>query len=651
MQFLKISSFLLALCISAPCFGQISGRPGGHGLTRGGYTGFPPPTPPPGNCADFDYCPASYTAARAQTCSVGETALITDPNGEDGSWDCVVNSQAWRSGPVRDDGGINLATGTAGNTWKRDFAHTEGDPIELNWYEWIADHARIDTFYNNLISDMGNIYTKMPSSVVTLDTLNWQDGYDFGNTAQQFYMLESNQKVNIVHTGATESVTMFLVDNYTHVKIGGVNFNMKFHGKHPGASCAYPLSGTQTCGEQLSETISTPTDGAARGLITLDQRSTNGVLVDIRADAKDCDSYCVYSIGGGDASSQRTQNVHIEGFYDNGGLSVNGGVVHAFTSLTATDPHAAGQGWLGTTYPSNNGCTSNYEKNKAMVRVHDADTWRGDLVLRYGWAKWFSVDVDSVGRPNDRFDIQYDSLGWTGPSAAIPGEQVATAGCVMQGGKPDPWFQAGATAAPTRFMRITEQAGSNFALNDEIRMVATSSAKSWTTCCTDIEFNGMQGPLSMRVEGNTDTVRDHIVRGGATANTGVLEQIGMDYTVAGGEWCNIEIANSDIRGRPPTTNTIQDLTVSAGAGCYIEFKHTPTGTTTIDNITFNGSARAVIQMDASGSYTVDVPSDGKLTAPSGSTITNPGGGATLVCSGNTQSLPYTFDGATDDCED
>ncbi len=590
-----------------------------------------PPYDPPVEAPD------TYTNMRATACTVGEEAELTDAVAG-GTFRCTANANALRT-PYFDDGGIQISSATAGNHWKRLFAHTEAVPIEMDWYEWVADQARIDTFFANLINDFSNLYIKAPTTAVPLDTLTWSaQVMTASNAINTFVLLESDQAIDIVTSGAATAKVAFGIAEYETVKIGGDLLNLRWVGQHPGADCAYPLPADTKCSDPPDQFLN---GSEVRGVVSF--RQTNGADTLIwKANGLDCDDHCIDHSG---SNGAKTHYATIVGTFDNAGVRINSAVSKLLDiNITLTDPHARGQGWDGTAYPNNQDCgtggAGSDEKGSGLW-TQRVDSLTGSLTLRYGGQRWFQQGVDYIGKStSDRFAIEYDSLGWTGPGSLTPGTQVDTDGCRMQGGKADGAGDELGGRQTTRFMSITEQVGSSFARDYSFLMEATGVS---LTCCYDIEASGMQAQMLIGEENAGEHVDEIILRGGAAANTGPLTLVSDSLTVIGGTWDDINIGTEVNTSGP---HLIQNATLTG----VIDFIGVPDEVVTLDNITFSGGVRAVVTMDAGGSYEVQIPATGKLSAASGSTITNTGGGATLRCSGNVQSLPYTFDGTTDDCE-
>ena len=639
---MRIFSLIFCLALAVSVQAQ-TGRPAA-------MRGVPKYQDPP-----FDHDLASYTAARGQTCVVGESALIGDDYGVDAAYDCVADASSWRSG-VQDDGLLAIDSNTAGNIWKLDIAHSPSDPIDLTRWEPLVQNALIDTLIINLATDLGSdLYVRVPNvGTSSVDTLTW-DYANLTTNLTTFYLLENDAAFVIDHVAVPTTLgNMLKMDDYITVKIGGPNNYLTFSGNHSGV-----LGGIVNNGWAGQ---------VGRYLMWFDQGTANGVLLDIRANFHDADGFGINVTGGAYGASDRTTTGYFSGDHLNSGLQLNTGLKNIYLDPTSlyTDPYGVSLGWTGAAdgkiYPTAS------EKSRCLW-AQNMDELTGGVIFQYGDCSWYMFMVEKLGTSeSDPFVVKLRDMWISGPQNDYPGVEIHyqnvtadTAFSRLGGGKWDPLGDRNGTnkTVPEQFIRqIYDYAGSTYSTSyatvhsaldgDGIfgktlvnEMTVDAANTEWQNRNINIQLWDVPGTVAQ--DGTTigNNPNDGSVYIGNVSYTNYGE-VRLNYadTVRTGVWARFRIQGQDNQAAADG-NVIRNLTVYDD----IDVRE---GSNTLEGVTFSVDAsQSVMDIDAGATITVPSGAGNGLTGTYYATRTlQITGAGDLYCagSGTPVSLPYTFAG-------
>lgn len=647
-----IFSFLLLFCIDA--FAQTAGISRNSG-SRGRANNYVP-DPPPDGCIGFNYTDTDYIGARAQSGSAGETLCISDTRLA-GGFDYFA-SDPYGQG----DDSTLVITASGGGFWVRDFAHSVGDPIKLDWLETISNNRNMTYWFTKMASGIGSpgsLYLTAPSSnasgVDTLlsDRIQWSTTYGITN----FRYNESDKatvvKFSVAYGGGVtdaESI-MWEFDNYVTVVIGGTSLNVTLLGNRSDVWGQYGEGGSR--------------QDASGGIVDLYQGTTNGTLVDVRANIKNAAFTCINHAGGNN-TAWRTTQMNIAGECDSGTIRINKGVKKLWmdsTNVVISDPYAHGLGWTGV---GSTGSSTLYVKNRG-VWLQQLDEVKGGFTLKYGWSHWYVDRTLAAGTSKtDPIYVRYKDIGYTGPTARTG----YTAGVAPT---PTPFSQAGKFDGHDkadegdgyglkfwRFETIAGDYGDDMGnLNGTTWNFATSNGNgvlASTYVYMEIgnhNASSKQNAIYQRTNSNPDTDPDlqidvgdivccSFIKGIAgMSNTGWI-MINDSDTLDSGTWGSVLVVQGEYKGTETVINggardiLIRDLTVTG------EIDVDPNSSNiVVEGVTFSASSQAVMTIGSGADVTVPTGAGNGLTSSgSGATITGTG---SLTCNGSGVSLPYDFD--------
>jgi hypothetical protein len=282
------------------------------------------------------------------------------------------------------------------------------------------------------------------------------------------------------------------------------------------------------------------------------------------------------------------------------------------------------------------------------------------MTTEYGLMNWVQRYADQVGTSvSEPYIVRIKDWGISGPGTAFPaGVRVKkTAEANFFKGDPHDRGTEGVLRRFVRLQRLPDTYGSgpsaasgagcadsfsdgvsNFArlensTNRPNRDWHVEFSGDWRSFAQSGTFNRGQlfyfGWDSGEIYGNT-------LR--AASGTTIADTITLHdrNTVTGpGTFATLVVADHSANA-PGANSSITNTNVSGSVTINAN-----TESTTISNVNFTGSARAVITIGSSADATVD-----DLCVPNGSTITGTG---TLTYEGGSQSLPYTIPNGTNNC--
>lgn len=590
---------------------------------------------------------ASYGELRSTPCQTGAAATITTGRFA-GTFTCRSRSNPLRSSDF-DDGGLQFLSGTQSNFWIRDFGHSEADPIDLGWYEWISEGARVDTLIKNLAGDFGgDLFVRSPD-VASVNKLNWPSWIDLtGDITGQFKFLQSSklviyQKLTVSSTAYQDSVAFLSIDSGDDLYIGGPHpIKMEFRGHD---NFDRPQHSPST------ETTSRPGMADALSFYGCGEEPGSHRSVEVRVNVTQPLGGSIGVGNSGCGNSVDWDNVTFAGRVESAFRMNNGFTNGHLDSLIVEDPWGLLYGFDGTAYPDNNDRTMGY-KQGGTSRVQKGSKVTGKMVMARG-SKFFMASMDQVGNSqSDPFIVEYKDNCWSG--ADLPGSYESNTRIDWDGFRQDTWKMDGIGSTGRYWFRVYRNADDALGMSCKDGTFNLEASKDGNTIRNNtgvyIEAGNLQPGAHSGDRLTIDTwqgdggittedvnERHTIVGLAGMPNLGEVRMVDQ-VTLHSGVFEDITIEKASAgQGRD---NTVRDVTLTGA----IDINGGIAGTT-LRNVTWSGQRREVVNISSGADVTV--PSDGKLTAPAGSTI---GGSGTLICSGRSQSLPYTFDGVTDDCE-
>ena len=459
--------------------------------------------------------------------------------------------------------------------------------------------------------------------------------------------------------------------NYSYIKLGGPAQSITLIGTHPGLGDG----ASRMCG-------TTPAYVQDINAGLLDFRVTDGsrpVLADVRLNTMNSEAYSIYFNGaqGVGASSGRAQQVNIAGLHWNTtGIFVHGGVQSVWFDPDRTvisDPYVRNMGWDGAISGTANGrqvgCfDSSRSRGRQNSGPYYVDRMTGGVTLEYGYISFAPRVVKEVGSSaTSPFVVRVKDWGTSGPGTGYPAGVMVKKGwqSILTKGDPHPAY---GNNKPFRFIKyvslpskygqglyggeLSKCASGNSTNNNYpdaddnlIRFEANDNVGEnfgW-----DVSFEGdwntqwRRGSLialAWEPWSASDRSYGHVLRAlkdmefkdtiylhdtNTATGPGLFSNIGIRpecVYAAGGTPCS----KGAIAAK---ANAIQDTNVSGAVTISAS-----SGTTTISNVNFTGSARDVISVGAGS-----VVAASSLCAPPNSRIVGTG---TATYDGASVALPY-----------
>lgn len=653
----------IALLLPLTANAQVGGAAGGSKGRANKYI----PDPPPGG--DFNYSVANHQAIRALTgTSPGETLETTDAR-YIGSWD-AVGADPCSNG----DDSTWVVQDASGTWWRRDFAHTEGDPINMRWYEKLANNFNITHWLTTMSNCFGSTLHIKVGKVSGVDTLK----HNFINWTTEgistFTFLEDDGIINLVYTGVGDTYRAWRWTSFSSIKIGGPNEYIRFLGNHPGI--AYMNNSQGDAAENAGHIQATGPSGAS--------------FFEFEGHVYNAQGRGIYVSGSGGptCSGSCVSTVNISGLVQNGGIHTSDIVTLTF-DVTVSDPWDVGGAWDGFNNGSNIGCmadasgNSKEQRSRSINMIRNKNV-RGYIERLYGQAAPFFSLVENIGVSiNDPLVIETSNFGRSGPNSITgktSGVWVHKGPNNMGWGKGDDMPTYGHTQADFRFLKLTtgtnnygwgayagnitdcggsgnEGINNNTSQSHAFWAEASGNAPGYKTAYFHVTLDASLKALSdiqshddnwidlhtvgYAVSGDEswghvlvvpDTLRDHDIN------------IGHEVTVDGqGTGQVVDIVFREASPDPIADNTVRDITITGqikwGSGTY-------GAGNTWEGVTFNGGG-TVATVPSGATVSVPAGVGNGLTGPSGATIT---GAGTLNCNGSPETLPYTFVTGTGNCE-
>jgi hypothetical protein len=548
---------------------------------------------------------------------------------------------------------------------------SEASPLDLDLFNLQAGDD-ISLLLTDIVSRYGAVYVRAPSKSVQVvcDTISF--------TVGNFVFLEDENaanKLTIQHApsgGDTAQISIngatqykkpclwYFVDPVS-VKIGGSNLSITFIGTHRGLGTKDYLTPPYTSGPKATENI---------GLIDVYMASGSSPdLFDFRANIRHAERYAIYTynayvvqgstVYGGDA--YRIKQINVAGtFWSTAGVFFHQGAKNVWFDPDRTvisDPYLRGLQWTGTVTSTavldgvtrSIGQTTGYEGTAAWYRTssggsYGAASLTGGMTFEYGNQNFVQRFPGSIGTASQPFIVRLKDWCVSGPGTGYPAGVTTTAPVQMILFKGDPAESYGNTQ-PFRhlhFIKLPSTYGDGCAFNgDNLVRVEANDFNGILNYGYSVKFSGnwntnfWRGDV-FKFEYSTDPACrtwGHVlsIPSGTTYST-TLDMLDTDTAQGPGTFTNIR------------TTTATNVTSQANIirDCYISGAITigaATGTTTVRNVQFTGSARVVMTI-ASGT-TVNAYA---LSAPAGSTITGTGTlnySATVGGAATLRTLPFS----------
>jgi hypothetical protein len=546
----------------------------------------------------------------------------------------------------------------------------------------ISDGDDISGILIGLASTYGDVYVRAPSrtanvvaayTVFTVDDFYFLEDEDGRNT----FLIQHKVVDGTSCSGAACEgfFTLWRLEQFDHVVIGGQSLSITFVGNHPGLA---------NCAAQNRPALQTGWGSGSADICDINKGLVDiyvgdGVqpaLFDFRANVKFSQMYALMS-GGYNANenmTNRVQQVNVAGvFYATSGINTYLAVKDVWFDpdrTFITDPYVRIFGWTGTVGVGTEGglpmgCndTVNDQLRASAGAPYYSDSITGGISIQYGWAGFIPRFSGTIGTAEAPFVIRIQDLAITGPGTGYQ------AGVRVKGTGEATFFKGDpndkGTDTPQRFLRIIrlpDEYGSGPASNS----MSGCPANSFVGADADSNFLRFENSIGIsRYTRNFDVefVGDwRTTAQGGTFERGELVRMAFDTyrayhntvrvasdttfpdtltmydtgTATGpGTFANIAVADFNANN-PGQDNLITDTNVSGTVAISAN-----TEDTTIANVNFTGTARAVITIGASANAIVS-----DLCVPNGSTIT---GAGTLTYEGSGQSLPYTIPNSTANC--
>jgi hypothetical protein len=560
--------------------------------------------------------------------------------------------------------------------------YAEATPFDLDWCTFVDGDDITAILVGAADAQGASVYIRAPSGDrdAASATIDWKDDPTVEVTT--FVFLEdqdSSSRFLVQHKNApTDAKTFYRLWNFVNsnvVRIGSGNLAITFRGNHPGlGNCRidhYPTyNATSNC------------DGMPGLLHFATTNSTQPDLIDVRANVAFAQGSSI-RIDGAQANgavANRVKQVNVAGLhYATSGFYINGGVQKVWMDpdrFWQSDPYLRTHGWDGAIARTEGGYSLGcFDELRTMPRGDGAatvyvDELTGGVTFEYGTPVANQRAIGKIGSAAQPFILRIKDWGSSGPGTTYPAGVRSKRSHQPILFKGDPAEDLG--YEPARFVRmikLPDDYGSGVyggsiadglcAAGNEtdnfyqsgtynvMRLEANSSSNVKhgykVEFAGDWDTNFWRGVLFLFHYAPTNSTNrswQHILK--ASAGTTISDTITMHdtNTVTGpGTFTNVTTADMtavDASVLQAGDNTVTDTNIAGVLAVAAD-----TGTVTVDNVNFTGSARAVITV-ASGSAAVVTD----LCVPDGSTIT---GAGTLTYEGSGESLPFTIPDSTANC--
>jgi hypothetical protein len=546
----------------------------------------------------------------------------------------------------------------------------------------ISDGDDISGILSGLASTYGDVYVRAPSrtanvvaayTVFTVDDFYFLEDEDGRNT---FLIQHKSVNAGTCGTPCNEFWTLWSIQNFNNAVIGGPKLSITIQGNHPGlANCdAWPSGWTGTGCD------------ANRGLVEF--RMSDGsvaTLADVRANIRFSQHYAIYTWGSINRTTDVIEQFNVAGLmYATSGVFFHQGVKHAWGDpdrLVVSDPYVRAWGWDGVQRATMDrglpmGCndlTKDQNRGTSFTGYY-TETITGGVTLEYGAMNWVIRETGTVGSASAPFVIRLKDWYVSGPGTQYPaGVRVKKTGQAMVF-KGDPHDRMLDGANPTRFVRAIKlpddygsgpgsepMVGAGCGVNSGtsadgpaeyflIENTTTGLTRGWSfefagdwrsyetynagklarSFLLILAYDGAQRMYLNTMRLASDAALD-------PAQSADLVTMADTNTITGpGSFGNVRVSDFST-ATPGRDNTITDTNISGSVTIDAN-----TETTTISNVNFTGSARAVITV---GSGSTAVVTD--LCVPNGSTIT---GAGTLNYEGSVETdRPFYIPNSTANC--
>jgi hypothetical protein len=537
------------------------------------------------------------------------------------------------------------------------------------------DGDEITGILTGLVSTYGNVYVRAPSRTA------WVVAAYTAFTVDDFYFLEDQSARNtflIQHKVVNPATcsgndckgffTLWSFSNFDNVVIGGPKLSVTLQGNHPGlANCSTHYRPATETGYNAGAAAICDINYGFVGFSMTD--SSTATLADVRANLKFTQGYAVYTTGSiteGGTTNKITQ-LNVAGlFFATSGTFFHQGVKNAWSDpdrYVLSDPFVRAYGWTGTTGTQTDnglpvGCndSDNKQVRASGFAGYYTDSITGGMTVDYGMISWVQRFASQVGvSQSEPYIVRLKDWGISGPGTSYPAgvrvkwtneanmfkgdpHDAGTSGVVQRWVRfqklPDTYGSGPSSASGTGCDEVYNPGNSNFARLEN--SVTGRANRDW-----DVTFSGNWlwphgGHPLLRFAWDASASYGHTMRlaSGTTINSTITLH---DRSTVTGPGTYSELVVADYNTNVPGANSSIVNTNVAGAVTI----SADTEGTTISNVNFTGSARAVITIGSSADATVD-----DLCVPNGSTITGTG---TLTYEGGSQSLPYTIPNGTNNC--
>jgi hypothetical protein len=561
----------------------------------------------------------SYSDLRRLPGTAGQTVTVTAPDIV-GAFSFVADDP----NGYGDDGGVVIRA--PNGWWLRNFAHTQTDPVRLDWYQ-LGDGQDVTEILMILArAYKRKLYVKVPERPMILRLRP----IDFGALGIRYFaLLESSSQVELRQVGSGSDLFRFA--DMRQLIIGTA--------VQKGSRDDYNLTlvGTWAWNHRAG------TEGGA--LVKIDAQNGKAPPFHLRFNTRNSLHASIRMYGNGGPAV-----THVSGRFEGGGMTFGHrqGEIR-FEDAYVADPVGYAHGWKGTTEGS-------VDKSLSNVRVLGVTTVlskkvTGSLELRYGGAHFGSFFVDEFGNgPDDPFVIVTRDYGYTGPNDA--GRAV---GVRLQ----RPWFMTfavkfdgmGIEQPGKRHIKLVQEDTAGPA-NSPRRVFleaaqcddvanCSATANSFTTWTLvnidgDMDTNGVGAhpqDRSHHMVYQGDGVHPAQIAGTLTLHHHDTARDGQFHSIVIQSWPHSHPGQSD-----GSHNAI--VSVRLTGTISVNFAKRPADNNRVENVTWLGEPREVMRVAAGASV-----SAANLCAPAGSSI---GGAGSVRIGGRSVQLPYELQSS--DCE-
>jgi hypothetical protein len=541
---------------------------------------------------------------------------------------------------------------------------TEAAPFDLDACTLVGGDDITSLLKDIQVKWPDGFYVRAPSKSLTLisDYIAWP-------SATKVYVFMEDQdpvnKLTIQHkSDPADFWRMWKFENFATVKLGGPNLSLTFRGNHPGlANCdvQYPLA----LAEGIPDVAARICD-INRGLIEFRMSDgTQATLADVRANVSFSQHYAIYTWGSACYAGQcgpanKILQFNVAGvYYATSGIFFHQGVRNAWADpqkTTITDPYLRMFGWDGTVPgPTQGGLPigcSNQSKDQVRMSAFSGyyvDSIKGGIRVEYGAGGFVQRFVSRMGNSSDDpFIVRIKDWNVTGPGTGYPAGVRVKKTVELNFFKGDPHDYPD-TGAPLRFVRFVKvpstygdgaayapltgcaynnnfyDAPSNFA---RLENSTAGLNRDWdVTFEGDWNTNFLRGDLFVFSFDDSRSYRHTLRVADGTTITDTIRLNDTSLVTGSGSFTNLAVTPAS--GATVTRdNTITNTNI--GGNVVIE---AGTGSTSIKNVKFSGSARNILSVGTGATAVVT-----QLCAPAGSTVT---GAGALFIDGVSTAMPYT----------